>query len=424
MNSKLKGQFTFLCVLLLVLNATAFASEDLLEKIIFHNFLFFQENTHPQTGLVRDKVLTNGSADFQDSDVASIAATGFGLSALCVGVDRGFISKDKARQMALNTLDFLYHQLPHQKGWYYHFISMDSGQRKWNSEVSSIDTALLLAGVLTVKQCFKESINIRNLADQIYHRIDFQWMLNNDPLILSHGWYPESGFIPHNWDTHSELLILYLLAIGSPTHPINPQSWDAWKRTPVAYGGHHYISGAEALFIHQYGQAWVDFRNQKDQQGKGVDWFYNSQVATVAHRQFCMDLSKEFPHFSSHIWGITASDSANGYKAWGGPPRHPDIDGTIVPCALTGSVMFTPSIATKALEEIYQKYGHYTWGRYGFSDAFNPQTRWSSPFVLGIDKGIGILSIENHKTQNVWKWFMRNKEIQIAMKRSGFKKSL
>ena len=205
-----------------------------------------------------------------------------------------------------------------------------------------------------------------------------------------------------------------MLAVGSRTHPINPASWYAWRRESITYAGHTYVTGGP-LFIHQYSHAWVDFRGRREAWPPRVDYFENSVAATHAHRRFCMDLAKEFPGYSKDVWGITASDSAKGYVAWGGPPRDPAIDGTVVPCAAAGSLMLTPEISVPALREMRDRYGERIYGRYGFADAFNPNTGWVNPDVIGIDLGITLLSAENLRTGRVWAWFMRNPEIPRAL---------
>jgi hypothetical protein len=214
-------------------------------------------------------------------------------------------------------------------------------------------------------------------------------------------------------------VITACLAIGSPTFPIKPESWRAWNREWINYGEYKYLSHAAPLFIHQYSHAWVDFRGRRETQPPHVDYFENSIIATRAHRQFCIDLAKEFPGYSANVWGVTASDSAKGYVAWGGPPRHPRIDGTVVPCAAGGSLMFTPEISLPALREMREKFGEKIYGRYGFADAFNPNNGWVNPDVIGIDVGVMLLSAENLRSANVWRWFMLNPEPAKAMRLIG-----
>ena len=388
-----------------------------LEDLEHRSFQYFWEQADPNTGLVADRARTDGSPlDENHQNVGSIASTGFGLTALCIAADRGWIERAKAVERTRNTLRFFADRAYQQHGWFYHWLDIKSGERRWNSEVSSIDTALLLGGVLTARQYFRDP-EIRRLATRIYERVDFQWMLNGHALLLSHGWKPETGFLRARWDTFSEDLILYALAIGSPTHPISWRSWYAIWRDRYRYEGHTYFTSIGVpLFMHQYSHAWIDFRNRKELLGDRIDYYQNSVNATVAHRQFCINLAHEFPGYGPNLWGITASDSAKGYLAWGGPPRDPAIDGTIVPAAAAGSLMFTPDLSIAALKTMHQKFGDRIYGRYGFVDAFNPNTNWVNSDVIGIDVGIILLSAENARSGNIWRWFMQNPEIQRALR--------
>ena len=384
-----------------------------LEDLQRRSFQYFWEQGDPNTGLVADRARTDASLlDENHRNVGSIASTGFGLSALCIAVERGWTERPRAIERTRNTLRFFADTAYQQHGWFYHWLDTKTGERRWNSEVSSIDTALLLGGVLTVRQCFRETPEITRLATRIYERVDFRWMLNGDPLLLSHGWKPETGFLRSRWDTFSEDLILYLLAIGSPTHPISWRSWYAIWRDRYRYEGYSYFTSIGVpLFMHQYSHAWIDFRNRRELLGDRIDYFQNSVNATLAHRKFCLSLAHEFPGYSPNVWGITASDSAKGYLAWGGPPRDPAIDGTVVPAAAGGSLMFTPELSTVALRTMREKFGERVYGRYGFADAFNPNTNWVNSDVIGIDVGIMLLSAENARSGNVWRWFMQNPEI-------------
>jgi hypothetical protein len=421
------------CLLLLTLaldNASAaqrysLSSSDraFLEDLSRCAFRYFQEQTDPKTGLVLDRARADGSPhDEVHRRIASIAATGFGLTALCIGAERGWVDPREARGRVRTTLRFFAERAPREHGWFYHWMDAATGEREWNSEVSSIDTALLLGGVLTAKQYFRDDAEIDRLATEVYTRVDFQWMQNGHPSLLSHGWKPESGFLAPMWRDYSEQTILYLLAIGSTSRPISPRAWWGWKRDWIRYAGYSYLAGAAPLFIHQYSQAWVDYRGLREKQPPNVDYFENSIKATRAHRAFCIDLSKEFSGYSENVWGITASDSAKGYVAWGGPPRDASIDGTVVPCAAAGSLMFAPDICLPALKTMREKFGERVYGRYGFVDAFNPNTGWIDQDVIGINVGITLLSAENLRSGNVWRWFNRNPEIPRAMRLAGLEK--
>ncbi len=401
-------------------------SEDqqFLEDLERRSFQYFWEEGDPDTGLVPDRARMDGSPlDENHRNVASIAATGFGLTALCIAADRNWISRNQAQERTRNTLRFFANKAFNQHGWFYHWLDSKTGERRWQSEVSSIDTALLLGGVLTARQYFRDDQEIRKLATKIYERVDFHWMLNGQQLLLSHGWKPETGFLKPRWDTYSEDTILYLLAIGSPTHPISPASWYALWRDRYRYEGHAYFTTIGVpLFMHQYAHAWIDYRNWRETKGDRIDYFENSVQATLAHRAFCINLAHDFPAFGPNVWGITASDSAKGYLAWGGPPRDPQIDGTVVPSAAGGSLMFTPELSVAALRTMREKYGQKVYGKYGFIDAFNPNTGWVDSDVIGINAGIILLSAENARTGNVWSWFMRNPEIPRAMRLAGLAK--
>jgi len=398
------------------------ADDALLEDLSKRSFLFFWEQADPTTGIVRDRARTSGEpVEGNARDVGSIAAVGFGLSGMCIAAERGWVSRTAAIDRTRITLRFFATRIDHQRGWFYHFINLRTGAREWASELSSIDTALLLAGVLTVRQCFAADPEVPGLADTIYRRVDFAWMLANDPLLLSHGWKPESGFLKARWDHYCELMLVYLLAIASPTHPIPAESWRAWRRPVMTFDKFSDIGGPPPLFVHQYAHAWIDFRGRREREPPHTDWWQNSIAATYAQKAFLLGLAREFPGYTENIWGVTASDSRKGYVAWGGPPRHLDLDGTVVPCAVTGSLMMAPDITLPAVREMRDRFGDRIYGRYGFADAFHPTDGWVNPDVIGIDVGITLLSAENLRTGRVWEWFMRNPEIPAAMDRIGLR---
>jgi hypothetical protein len=395
---------------------------DFLDDLQRRGFAFFRENTDAVTGLTLDRGCTDGGAFApRDRPAASVASTGFGLAALCVAADRGWISREEAAERARGTLLFFANRAPHERGWFYHWMNDRTGERSGalsmstrRSEVSTIDTAFLLAGVLTVREYFGSDRAIVGLADHIYGRVDFPWMQEEETLLLRHGWTPERGFIPHRWDEYSEASLLYLLAIGSPTHPIPAASWYAWKRKLNTYDQYRFV-GTAPLFIHQYSHAFVDFRGLRDEGGSGVDWFENSVMATRAHRRFCIDLAGRFPGYSDQVWGIIPSRSSVGYTNWGGPPIDPRIDGTVVPSAAAGSLMFTPDISLPALRAMREGKGRLVYNRYGFTDAFNPGNGWVSPDATGLGIGISMLAAENLRTGRLWQWFMAGAEVQKAM---------
>jgi hypothetical protein len=393
------------------------SSEDnqFLQEIIQASFQFFWEQANPENGLVRDRA--NIRSDAKNNTVASIAATGFGLTALCIGQQNGWISLRDARGRALNLLNFLAQIMPTHRGFFYHWADLKTGQRVWDSEVSSVDTALLLCGVLTCREHFQYA-EITRLAYQIYDRVDWTW-LSEDTTMLPHGWTPESGFLPYRWDLYSEHMMMYLLGLGSKTYPLPAEAWHVSKRTRFEYEGLRYIGSYAPLFIHQYSQAWFDFRGRHD---RYADYFQNSVVATQAHMRFCEELGRQFPDYSADLWGITASDSQHGYVVWGGPPETGPIDGTIVPSAAAGSLPFLPSAALRVLRNIRNRYAK-AWSRYGFVNAFNPRNGWYDSDVIAIDTGITLLMAENLRTGFVWKTFMKNPEARRGLERAGFEPS-
>jgi hypothetical protein len=400
----------------------------LLDDISRRSFRYFWEQMDPHTGLVLDRARADGEREDNPNHqgVASIAATGFGLTALCIAADHRWISPELARERVRTTLRFFAYRAPNEHGWFYHYLDAATGERQWASEVSSIDTALLLAGILTARQAFREDKEIEQLATAIYNRVDFSWMLNGSRTVLCHGWKPETGILPYRWDTYSEQMILYVLAIASPTHPISPDAWYSWTLPIVNFEGHTYV-GRGPLFTHQYSLAWVDLRGRGAPQEPPakdfvprVNFFANSVAATRAQQAFGIDLSHQFPGYSANVWGITASDSARGYVPWGGSLKDPRIDGTVVPSAAGGSLMFAPEICIPALRTMLVQFGKKIYGRYGFADAFNPTTGWVSQYVIGIDAGIMLLSAENLRTGNVWQWFMSNPEAERSLVLVGF----
>ncbi len=367
-----------------------------LQEIEAANFRYFWEQANPETGIVRDRCNVRTP---DKSDLGSIAATGFGLTALCIGEKRGFISRADAKERVLNTLRFHWKTLPNHRGFFYHWANINTGERLWDSEVSSIDTAILLCGILTCRQHFEHS-EISMLANDIFNRVDWGW-LSEDTSILPHGWRPESGFLQNRWDNYSEMMMMYLLGLGSESHPLP-------------------VGSFAPIFVHQYSQAWFDFRGKHD---RYTDYFRNSVIATDVHRRFCIDLGVEFSDYSGDLWGITASDSTRGYVVWGGPPSTGPIDGTVVPCAAGGSLPFLQGPALRVLRTMKDRYGNGAWCQYGFVDAFNPLTNWYDHDVIGIDTGITMVMVENARSGFVWETFMKSPEAQRGMTRAGFQSS-
>jgi len=387
---------------------------ELSEDLSHRSFNFFQDEANTKSGLIPDSAKADGSGA---CEVASMAATGFGLASICVGVECGWISHDEGAVRLEKTLRFILYEMDHVHGFFYHFVNPETGTREWECELSSIDTALLVAGALTVRQYFKDS-SVDELATKIYERVDWPWMLNGRRR-FSMGWKPESGFLKADWDWYNEHMLLYLLAIASPTHPIDSKIWQEWNRAPVGtFAGKTYLQ-CPPLFTHQFTQTWIDFRNKRD---AFADYWQTSVLATLAQREFCVGLSDRFPLYSSKLWGLTSADGPTGYKAWGGPPApvDPEIDGIVVPCASAGSMPFAPQVCRETLEFMRSEYGDRIWKRYGFVDAFNPHTGWNSEIVIGIDVGVTLLMIENERSGLILKNFMSNPEIVSAMERVGF----
>jgi hypothetical protein len=374
---------------------------------------YFWEQSSPKTGLVKDR----GNTHTTDTGiVASIAATGFGLTAMCIADKRGFIPRADALDRVIVTMRSLWSKLPNHRGFFYHWANVNTGERVWDAEVSSVDTALLMCGVLTCREHFA-SDEVEELANNIFDRIEWTW-LSEDTTLLTHGWTPEFGFLPYRWDNYSELMMMYLMGLGSTAYPLRQDAWTAWKRLKFEYEGQRYIGSFAPLFIHQYSQAWFDFRGKRDTY---ADYFENSVIATQVHRQFCLELGKQFPDYSDDLWGITASDSAHGYVIWGGPPETGPIDGTVSPSASAGSLPFLPQAVMRVLRNIKERYPA-AWTKYGFVNAFNPLTNWYDTDVIGIDTGITLIMAENARTGFVWNTFMKSEEAQRGMERAGFRR--
>ena len=311
-------------------------------------------------------------------------------------------------------------KLPHQHGWFYHFVNWKTGERAWNCEVSSVDTAWFLCGALFAGEYFGGEP--KTLADAIYRRVDFQWMLTDggarpEAKTFSMGWKPESGFIKARWDSYSEHLALGILALGSPTHPAPAETWTGWKRNVGEYKGHKTFR-CGPLFTHQYSQAFIDFRGRRD--ALGFDYFESARQATLANRDFCLEQGSRFKTYSSNVWGLSACDNPDGnYEAYGAPPGEARSDGTVSTWNMVASVVFAPDFVTSAANHMRAKFPQ-LWGRYGFSGAMNLDRNWFAPDVIGIDLGAALLMIENHRSEFVWREFMKVNVVQNGMKRAGF----
>jgi hypothetical protein len=391
------------------------ADHRLLDELERASFRYFAEQTHPLTGLVRDRARADGSAS---EGKASIAASGFSIGAWVIAAERGWVSKPEAADHVRSMLHFLATRAPRQHGFFYHFMEMDSGVRAWQCELSSIDSSLLYAGAILAREYFADP-SITALTNQLLAEVDWEWF-RNDGQLIALGWHDEWGFSRYRWNNYSEHVLMSFLALGVSGRPLGAEYWQSWLRRPVGrYGRYTYVQ-EPPLFVHQFPQAFVDLRGRRDAQ---LDYFHNTRLATLAQRQFCMDLRDEFPAWGENLWGLTASDSVTDYKAWGGPPRtrrHNALDGTIVPCAAAGSLPFAPAEALAVLHHLRDQYGDRIWHRYGFADAFNPHTGWVASDVIGIDLGVSMLQAENLRTGLIWRLFMQAPEVRQAMRKAGF----
>lgn len=386
-----------------------------LEELQRASFRFFEEQTHPRTGLVSDRARATGGPM---RGKASIASSGFAFTGWVIAVERGWVERGAALERVRTMLRFLAREAPRRHGFFYHFMEPDTGARAWECEVSPIDTSLCLFGALVAREYFADA-EVTALVDGLYRDMDWPWFLNGGDTLAS-SWRDESGFSRYRWRSFSEHLGMNLLALGSPAHPLPAATWHAWQRAPtLTYGGRHFLAGGP-LFIHQFSHAYVDFRGKRD---AFADYHRNSVLATLAQRQFCIELAARFPSWGEKLWGVTASDSARGYLAWGGPPRSIDggaLDGTLVPCAAAGSLPFAPAETLLTLRHMREAYGETIWRHYGFVDAFNPDSGWVAPDVIGLDVGITLVQAENARTGLVWALFMRAPEVQRGLARAGF----
>ncbi|WP_420151017.1 glucoamylase family protein, partial [Spirosoma sp.] len=415
-----------------------------LDSLQRDTFRYFWETTNTQNGLVPDRAPT--------PSFASIAAVGFGLTSYLVGVERGYITREQAADRTSKTLRF-FAQAPQSdqatgvagyKGFFYHFLDMKTGERFKQVELSTIDTALLLGGVLSAQTYFDKNspaeTEIRQLAEQIYGRVDWAWIRPRKPFV-SMGWHPEKGFIEADWKGYNEAMLLYVLALASPTHPIEADAWDAWTKSYDwnMFQGQQHVN-FDPLFGHQYSHIWIDFRGIKDKymQQKGFDYAENSRRATYANWAYCVQNPGRWQDYGKTIWGLTACDGPKdttvagrqffSYRARGAASTQIVDDGTIAPTAAGGSMAFAPEICLPALQAMKTKYGDKLYGQYGFVDAFNPTYRypsentnipttsgWFDKDYLGIDQGPILLMAENLRTNFVWNLMKRNPHIQNGL---------
>lgn len=384
-----------------------------------YNFFIKEANLDKNSkgyGLIRDK---NMYAD----DIASIASVGYGLAALVIGAKRNWIKYSKAYDRAKRTLDTFLNNVEGENGFYYHFVNMNTARREWNCEISIIDTAIFICGAICAGEFFEGEV--KQKSDELYKRINWEWYRNKENNLFYMGYKPEKGFWGQ-WDMYAEQLMLYVLGTASPTFPIDKKMYDDIKKQKANYKDIKDIiyTYCGTLFTYQFSHAWIDFRNKKDEQE--IDWFENSIKATIANREYCIENSKKFKTFGKNSWGLTACVGPNGYSGgYGAKPCLADIekenDGTITPCGPAGSIVFTPELSIKALENCYNNFPK-LWGKYGFIDAYNLEKgEWYSKEVIGIDKGISMIMIENYLSQLIWKYFMKNEYIKNGMEILGIK---
>jgi hypothetical protein len=425
---------------------------DTLER---RTFEWFWDRTDPINGLTPDRWPTKS--------FSSVAAIGFALTAYPVGVERGYVARSAAATRTLNTLRFMYNapqgpqptNVTGYKGFFYHFLDMQTGYRFEQVELSTIDTSLLIAGALFCQSYFtgmdETESAIRAYADSLYLRIDWTWAVHNPPLV-STGWHPEKGFINFDWKGYDEGMIVYVLALGSPTHQIDTAAWTEWTKTYhwTTFYGQTHVNFAP-LFGHQYSHVWIDFRGIQDayMRGKGIDYFENSRRATISQRLYAIANPGQFRDYGTNIWGLTAVDGPHDttvvidgitrqfhtYSARGAAAGEIRDDGTIGPTAAAGSVPFAPEIAIPALIAMREKYADNLFTNYGFLDSFNPTFHlpikphhgsvvagvgWFDSDHLGIDQGPIIAMIENYRTELIWKTMRTNKYIVAGLKKAGF----
>ncbi len=386
----------------------------LLDEVQRRAVLYFVEQSDAVTGLTRDRAANNGTFSAAPS---SVAATGFALTAWCIADERGWLRPGEARRLVVRSLKTLADGHAQERGWFYHFVDATDGTRMWRSEASTIDTALLLQGAVLAREYLRDP-EVTALVNKIYARVDWRWALNGGTTV-AHGWKPESGFIKSRWDHYAEMMGLYLLGMGATEGALPAETWQAWKREPVVGDEGRTFIQCGPLFTHQYAHGWFDFRGRRDAH---ADYWQNSIEATLAQREWSAAQAGRFPLWSRELWGLTASDSALGYRAWGTPvrPEDDEADGTLVPCAPGGSLPMAPAECLAALHKMKDVGGAELWGRYGFADAFNPQSGWVASDVIGINVGITLVMAENLRSGMVWKYFMRAPEVVRGMKLAGF----
>jgi hypothetical protein len=414
-------------------------SSELLE-LQRQTFGYFVHEVNPSNGLVRDNT--------RYGSPSSIAAVGLGLASWPIAVERGITTREEAVQRVLATLRFFEESekdpqpdATGYRGFFYHFLDLSTGRRAHRCELSTMDTAILLAGALTAAGYFErpspEEAEIRRLADSLYRAADWEWMLDGD-LTVRHGWTPEAGFLPYRWQGFNEAILLYALGLGSPTHPLPRESYGAWTATYEwrrVYGIDYLYGGP--LFMHQLSHLWIDFREIRDSFMAGrIDYFENSRRATLVQQRYAQRNPRRFRGYSKDVWGITASDGPGpavrridrrvrrfyDYCARG-VPNGPD-DGTLSPWAVVAALPFAPDVVRTAIDSIVEKYPAVR-SRYGFLCSFNPtfgagHGGWIAKGYYGLDQGPIVIMIENFATGMIWNLMRRCGPLVEGLRRAGF----
>jgi hypothetical protein len=431
-------------------------SAAFLDTLQRRTFGYFWELGDTLRGLTPDRAPT--------PSFASVAAVGFALTAHPIGVEHGWVTREQARRRVLNTLRFFWtarqdtaaRGATGHRGFFYHFLDARTGQRFEQVELSTMDTALLLAGALFCQTWFDrdhpEEAEIRALADSIYRRVDWRWAQVRPPSIVL-GWHPESGHLPYDWGGYNETLLLHVLALGSPTHAVGPETWTHYVQGYRwgAFHGEEHV-GFAPLFGHQYSHVWIDFRGIRDSvmSAHGIDYFENSRRATLAQQRYAVANPSGFAGYGERLWGLSACDGPvdrqlevggrerqfRTYAARGASFTEVVDDGTIAPTAAAGSIPFAPEIVVPTLIAIRERYGEHVFGRYGFVDALNPTldqeipvqhgrvvagVGWFDTDYLGIDQGPILTMIENYRTGRVWQVMRRNAYVQRGLRAAGFR---
>lgn len=421
----------------------SFEDSTFLEQLQRETFSWFWQKAHAPTGLTPDR-----STDFStDNTLISVAAVGFGLTAYGIGSERGYVTREQAAERVNNVLGALLRGKMGRepqgnigyRGWYYHFINANTLSRDWNSELSSIDSALLLMGVVFVRNYFDDPANSLEIticarADSILNRVEWPFMRNPNNNGVSAGWFPESGFIDWEYQGYNEAMLLYLLGLGAETNPLPASSWSFWifgyRLGTTPYFGHNFVRFGP-LFGHHYPQAWIDFAGLKSPElmkpalGEPYDYFENTRRATYANRAYCIANPEAWPNYGENEWGLTACDGPpgfgfNGYFARGASDVNVADDGTIAPTAAGGSLVYAPEIALPALRHMKDTYGSQLYGPYGFRDAYNIKANWFDTDYIGIDQGPILIAIENFRSRLVWRTMRKDAIIQRGLLRAGF----